>query len=712
MWLLTTDRAELVLFRDRPPKEYAILSHVWRQKEQSFLAVRGIIRGCARTNRNPRDFVDDKIRKCCQWAEAHGFKLVWIDTCCIDKSSSAELSEAINSMFNWYAQATVCYAYLHDTADDENPSYPGSSFRRSEWFTRGWTLQELIAPRDVVFLSREWKPLASKVTAATLLEQITGIDAAILRGHRSLDDISVARRMSWAANRKTTRVEDEAYCLMGIFGVNLPTIYGEGREAFVRLQEEILRRTPDRTLLAWGPRHDLVEVVVGYRSSVYPTALGETYIKESCLLARSPRAFSSAASINSVPEEALSAAFGISAERTTVKVSSYGAQLRLPLVGFANHCTLALLPCRQDGAYVALVLRFQGTNGPWGIGTRVMVSQPLRTRVEQAGAGVSVRRTEHPVRCVLVGDLQDLDACLQHPLREREREMMRQPTWTRTFIAYRPQHVMVRSQDAPSERWSRQSFAAPCKLIIQTWTIRRLEGWGYTWLNPLASTFLELRPGETLSLIFQARGALAADAWPSFAVHIGANAKVRDTSTLRSSLWCAVHFTPFPPQQARYQTGVRRGSSSAPFSRDLNRPLEDPLRVAQAGVEEWVRQELMSARPRMASDPEGGSQGPWLQQWDRTFVDTWTKARRQFEDPVSGMAVQLRFKRLCDLPRQDGDARWRIQEFNMVDINLPILRSREEDVHSLWDDASPYHVPDVFSPTDHRALWRGMQREP
>ncbi|EIW52896.1 HET-domain-containing protein, partial [Trametes versicolor FP-101664 SS1] len=251
MWLLTTDHAELVLYRE-PPEVYAILSHVWRAEEQSFQELFAIIQECKATGENPRDYVDDKIRKCCQWAEAHGFKLLWMDSCCIDKSSSAELSEAINSMFMWYKQATVCYAYLRDALAQESPSCPGSSFRQSKWFTRGWTLQELIAPRDVVFLSGNWQPLASKITAARLLEEITGIEAAVLRGRRSLDEVNVAKRMSWAAKRVTTRIEDQAYCLMGIFGVNLPTIYGEGSEAFIRLQEEIIRRTPDRTLLAWG----------------------------------------------------------------------------------------------------------------------------------------------------------------------------------------------------------------------------------------------------------------------------------------------------------------------------------------------------------------------------------------------------------------------------------------------------------------------------
>ena len=191
MWLLTTDRAELRYF-PRPPKRYAILSHVWRKEppEQSFQDVQDVARRCqaggAGRDANPRDFVSRKIRCCCVWAEEHGFELVWIDTCCIGKTSSAELTEAINSMFDWYCLATICYAFLYDVPTSDDLFARDSSFRRSRWFTRGWTLQELIGPKDVIFLSRSWTVLTTKRTSSAFLQRITRIDARVLMGERSL----------------------------------------------------------------------------------------------------------------------------------------------------------------------------------------------------------------------------------------------------------------------------------------------------------------------------------------------------------------------------------------------------------------------------------------------------------------------------------------------------------------------------------------------
>ena len=135
---------------------------------------------------------------------------------------------------------------------------PASGFRRSEWFTRGWTLQELIAPPKLIFFSREWHILCSRDALVQVLRETTGVDEDILLQIDSLHSVSVARRMSWAAGRQTTRIEDTAYSLMGIFGIHMPTIYGEGRNAFLRLQEEILRRSSDQSIFAWG------HVLLGY----------------------------------------------------------------------------------------------------------------------------------------------------------------------------------------------------------------------------------------------------------------------------------------------------------------------------------------------------------------------------------------------------------------------------------------------------------------
>ena len=259
MRLLSTDRAELHDFAapEDVPGGYAILSHVWGKQEQSFQDIKLLAEAVQGTSESPRDRAGSKIRACCELAEKHGYRWVWIDTCCIDKTSSAELSEAINSMFRYYSMAEICYAYLEDvsSASDNNLRPTGlysKAFRNSKWHTRGWTLQELIAPKFLVFLSKEWLPLATKSDLAPTLELITEIPVAVLKLELHFTDISVAQRMSWAARRETTREEDRAYSLFGIFDINMPTLYGEGQKAFQRLQEEILRNNPDTTLFAWG----------------------------------------------------------------------------------------------------------------------------------------------------------------------------------------------------------------------------------------------------------------------------------------------------------------------------------------------------------------------------------------------------------------------------------------------------------------------------
>lgn len=205
----------------------------------------------------PRSIWDDpylspKIRGACDFARANGYQYIWIDSCCIDQASSSELSEAINSMYHWYARADVCYVFLVDVPTGEDHQLEGSCFRRSRWFSRGWTLQELIAPLHVVFLSKDWINIGSKRERASLVTDITAIPFNALLHAESLDKFSVAQRLSWASKRETTRVEDQAYSLLGIFDINMAPLYGEGDRAFRRLQEEILRRIPDQSLFAWG----------------------------------------------------------------------------------------------------------------------------------------------------------------------------------------------------------------------------------------------------------------------------------------------------------------------------------------------------------------------------------------------------------------------------------------------------------------------------
>ncbi|KAM5545418.1 hypothetical protein V8D89_001031 [Ganoderma adspersum] len=193
-----------------------------------------------------------KIRRACEVARADGYEYIWIDSCCIDKSSSSELSEAINSMYAWYGGAHVCYAYLADVPAGDNHRGRTSWFRESRWFRRGWTLQELIAPLHLMFLSQDWAVIGPKYALVGIVQEITGISDEALLHITSLDQFSVAQRLSWASIRVTTRVEDLAYSLLGIFDINMPTLYGEGERALRRLQEQIMQRIPDQSLFAGG----------------------------------------------------------------------------------------------------------------------------------------------------------------------------------------------------------------------------------------------------------------------------------------------------------------------------------------------------------------------------------------------------------------------------------------------------------------------------
>ena len=231
--------------QDFKPNEipvYAILSHTWREHEVSFADMnKGGAKGMVEY---------DKIQHSCQQPVAQECGYIWIDTCCIDKSSSAELSEAINSMYLWYEKAKICYAYLADVPATSGTEEQNAAFAKSEWFKRGWTLQELLAPSNLVFLSSEWIEIGTKKTLSEEIAAISGISVSILNG-TSFRTASIAKRMSWASGRKTTRPEDIAYCLMGLFDVNMPMLYGEGEKAFIRLQEEIIRNSDDQSLFAW-----------------------------------------------------------------------------------------------------------------------------------------------------------------------------------------------------------------------------------------------------------------------------------------------------------------------------------------------------------------------------------------------------------------------------------------------------------------------------
>ncbi|KAI0330928.1 HET-domain-containing protein [Cubamyces sp. BRFM 1775] len=356
MWLLDTTTYTLHLEQDPARVTYAILSHVW---DQPLV----------------RERLSPKVRSCCDYARSQGFKYAWIDTCCIDKSSSAELSEAITSMFDWYSIAAVCYVFLADVPETENPAARWSQFGESRWFERGWTLQELLVPQRNVFLSKNWRPIGTKKSLSKTIETITGIDEDILVHRRPLHTVSVARRMSWAQFRQTTRVEDEAYCLMGIFGVRIPAIYGEGRHAFVRLQEEIMKSIPDQSLFAWGDVLPFNHVgPEGIRlPRVRQVPLDELRASEGAyLLASCPLDFDGKCKdFKPVSLAALSSMLGIPPLETPTHVpTSHGVRVTLPIftlrlpstkTGWIN-VELGLLACQDSyGRLAALILSAKDT---------------------------------------------------------------------------------------------------------------------------------------------------------------------------------------------------------------------------------------------------------------------------------------------------------------------------------------------------------------
>ncbi|KAI2780941.1 HET-domain-containing protein [Daldinia loculata] len=252
MRLLDVDTLELHEFMGSniPKYRYAILSHTWAEEEVSLQDLQ------AGTGPSKRGY--EKVALTCEQAKQHGCKWAWVDTCCIDKTSSAELSEAINSMYQWYEESAVCYAYLIDVEDNfpytSLPNQDGGGPLASRWFTRAWTLQELIAPSNIIFYGRGWAEIGrpSEQWIRDALTHVTGIPESLISTPKSsLSHYSVAQKMSWAAHRLSTRIEDIAYSLLGIFEINMPLLYGEGPKAFVRLQEEILKDTDDHSLLCW-----------------------------------------------------------------------------------------------------------------------------------------------------------------------------------------------------------------------------------------------------------------------------------------------------------------------------------------------------------------------------------------------------------------------------------------------------------------------------
>lgn len=257
MRLLHTER--LTIETPTGVRPYAILSHRWLADHEE-ISFQDLQHTQAPPGEGPRNIYTRatfplnvqskqgfaKFLGACNNASRAGLEYIWIDTCCIDKTSSAELSEAINSMHAWYQDSAVCYVYLHDFDDDVDLR---SALEKVDWFKRGWTLQELIAPENVYFFNKDWIKIGSKATWAPILSKLTHIRKDVLLGNPCTP--SIAEKMSWAAGRKTKKIEDRAYSLMGLFGIHMPIIYGEGEKAFRRLQLEIMKSSDDQTIFAW-----------------------------------------------------------------------------------------------------------------------------------------------------------------------------------------------------------------------------------------------------------------------------------------------------------------------------------------------------------------------------------------------------------------------------------------------------------------------------
>ncbi|KAF1958443.1 HET-domain-containing protein [Byssothecium circinans] len=367
----STLRLEEFFGSNIPP--YAILSHTWGDEEVSFA---DLLLSQPTTTRSGYQ----KILFTCQQAIKDGLDYAWIDTCCIDKSSSAELSEAINSMFAWYKNSARCYAYLSDVLE----ASMDEDFSRSRWFTRGWTLQELLAPKTVIFYDQQWIHLGTKSEHAERISEITGIDrTALLRGtvidgrRVELGSFCVAKRMSWASARQTTRAEDMAYCLLGIFNVSMPLLYGEGDRAFLRLQEEISRKIDDDSILAWGLKPEM-DHPLGLISDPVRFLMSRTFLL-SDIFASSPRDFINCANLSYAAKST-----------SPFTLTNTGLQIQLPLVPVSPtndpsvpdgcHGWIGLLSCSTGSSLEFLGILLKPRGGDDGPRARVIRAQCCTSR--------------------------------------------------------------------------------------------------------------------------------------------------------------------------------------------------------------------------------------------------------------------------------------------------------------------------------------------
>ena len=239
MRLINTTTLKLKEHRESQLPGYVILSHRWGDEEVTFEDLQSGTDVSQHTGYA-------KLQGFCRLAQSLDYKWAWLDTACINKSSASELGTALNSMYRWYAESKQCIAYLQDVHTG------GKLLEDSEWFDRGWTLQELIAPKNMTFYDRDWSIIGTKAALVERLSSKTKIPVSILDHTTKLSSCSIAQRFSWAANRTTERVEDRAYSLLGLFDIHLEMFYGEREKAFLRLQQKLLLSSADETIFAWS----------------------------------------------------------------------------------------------------------------------------------------------------------------------------------------------------------------------------------------------------------------------------------------------------------------------------------------------------------------------------------------------------------------------------------------------------------------------------
>ncbi|OTA55160.1 HET-domain-containing protein [Hypoxylon sp. EC38] len=352
-------------------EKYGILSHRWFARDDEIL-FQDIESADHTLLRKREGFF--KLVKCCEQAKRDDLGYVWIDSCCINRSDSTELQESINSMYRWYENADRCYVYLKNTSNPVSGSLILG--KEEDWFRRGWTLQELIAPKQVVFYDRRWQSLGDKTSLKGIIFGITGISTSLLDGTQKPQDCSIAERMSWACDRETTKGEDRAYSLLGLFDVNMPMLYGEGElKAFLRLQEEIIKISDDHSIFAWRGVH-----------------------KAHGLLATSPEAFRGCNRVRNIPSRE---------GRNASTMTNRGLSITLRLIPWLLDTYLASIDCVEivdnygqplqiflrrltaDDQYARVSVRGQDVRRGHFLtetkGNHIYVRQP-GTEVEQVGA--------------------------------------------------------------------------------------------------------------------------------------------------------------------------------------------------------------------------------------------------------------------------------------------------------------------------------------